>query len=160
MNHHSHGKAHAQYASYLSDAMSACTPKTSSNPQAEAALLTALTFSPHLSLSPNNSPSSVHEKSSLGGLLGAKLRKPTKMPVFGWDTTPVLGGESVVEEAFVDVWSDLIWGTWGGTTSGPYLGRGSMGEAEEERTLKRDLDRECNWVLVHAIFFLAYYSER
>ena len=34
MNHHSHAKAPAQYASYPSDAMSACTPKTSSNPQA------------------------------------------------------------------------------------------------------------------------------
>ena len=58
----------------------------------------------------------------------------------GWDTTPVLGGESVVEEAFVDVWSDLIWGTWGGAAPGPYLRRGSMGEADEERTLKRDSD--------------------
>ena len=33
-----------------------------------------------------------------------KLKKTQKsLPPFGWDTEPVLGGEEVVEEAFVDV---------------------------------------------------------
>jgi hypothetical protein len=61
-----------------------------------------------------------------------KLKKTHKaLPTFGWDTEPVIGNEEVIEEAFVDVFCDLIYG--GGWMD---LERGEM------------LDRDCNWALV------------
>ncbi|KAJ3494973.1 hypothetical protein NLJ89_g10702 [Agrocybe chaxingu] len=61
-----------------------------------------------------------------------KLKKAQKsLPAFGWDTEPVIGSEEVIEEAFVDVFCDLIYG--GGWMD---LERGEM------------LDRDCNWALV------------
>ncbi|KAH9896000.1 hypothetical protein C8Q73DRAFT_789784 [Cubamyces lactineus] len=61
-----------------------------------------------------------------------KLKKTQKaLPPFGWDTEPVLGGEEVIEEAFVDVFCDLIYGG---------------GWMDDER--REETDRECNWALV------------
>ena len=60
-----------------------------------------------------------------------KLKKTQKSLLpFGWDTEPVMGTEAVIEEAFVDVFCDLVYG--GGWT-----------DVERE-----DIDRECNWALV------------
>ncbi|KAF8803980.1 hypothetical protein BYT27DRAFT_7108311 [Phlegmacium glaucopus] len=64
--------------------------------------------------------------------INKKLKKTHKsLPVFGWDTEPVIGAEEVIEEAFVEVFCDLIYG--GGWMD---LERGEM------------LDRDCNWALV------------
>lgn len=61
-----------------------------------------------------------------------KLKKTQKaLPLFGWDTEPVLGAEEMVEEAFVDVFCDLIYGG---------------GWMDLERC--EETDRECNWALV------------
>ncbi|KAI0367874.1 hypothetical protein BV20DRAFT_529986 [Pilatotrama ljubarskyi] len=61
-----------------------------------------------------------------------KLKKAQKaLPPFGWDTEPVLGGEEVIEEPFVDVFCDLIYGG---------------GWMDDER--REETDRECNWALV------------
>ncbi|KAL1942286.1 hypothetical protein VTO73DRAFT_6350 [Trametes versicolor] len=61
-----------------------------------------------------------------------KLKKAQKaLPPFGWDTEPVLGGEEVIEEAFVDVFCDLIYGG------------GWMDDDRHE-----EIDRECNWALI------------
>lgn len=61
-----------------------------------------------------------------------KLKKTHKtLPAFGWDTEPVIGNEEVIEENFVDVFCDLIYG--GGWMD---LERYEM------------LDRDCNWALV------------
>ncbi|KAG7442004.1 uncharacterized protein BT62DRAFT_1011045 [Guyanagaster necrorhizus] len=59
-----------------------------------------------------------------------KLKKAAKhIPAFGWDTEPVVGQEEVIEEAFLDVFCDILCG-WAGVTD--------MNEA----------DRECNWALI------------
>lgn len=64
--------------------------------------------------------------------INKKLKKTHKsLPAFGWDTEPVIGAEEVIEEAFIDVFCDLIYG--GGWMD---LERGEM------------LDRDCNWALV------------
>ena len=64
--------------------------------------------------------------------LNKKIKKSQKsLPAFGWDTEPVIGAEEVIEEAFLDVFCDLIYG--GGWMD---LERGEM------------LDRDCNWALV------------
>ena len=61
-----------------------------------------------------------------------KLKKQQKtLPSFGWDTETVIGNEEVIEESFVDVFCDLIYG--GGWMD---LERGEA------------LDRDCNWALV------------
>ena len=61
-----------------------------------------------------------------------KLKKTQKaLPAFGWDTDPVVGAEEVIEEAFVDVFCDLIYGG---------------GWMDDER--REETDRECNWALV------------
>ena len=64
--------------------------------------------------------------------ISKKIKKTQKsLPAFGWDTEPVMGGEEIIEEAFIDVFCDLIYG--GGWMD---LERGEM------------LDRDCNWALV------------
>ena len=64
--------------------------------------------------------------------INKKIKKTQKsLPAFGWDTEPVMGAEEVIEEAFLDVFCDLIYG--GGWMD---LERGEM------------LDRDCNWALV------------
>ncbi|KAI0781673.1 hypothetical protein BC629DRAFT_1289715 [Irpex lacteus] len=61
-----------------------------------------------------------------------KLKKTQKaLPTFGWDTEPVLGSEEVIEEAFLDVFCDLIYGG---------------GWMDVERY--EEVDRDCNWALV------------
>ncbi|KAF8258940.1 hypothetical protein EI94DRAFT_1066976 [Lactarius quietus] len=60
-----------------------------------------------------------------------KLKKTQKsLPPFGWDTEPVMGTEAVIEEAFVDVFCDLVYG-------------GGWMDIERD-----DIDRECNWALI------------
>ena len=64
--------------------------------------------------------------------MNRKLKKSQKsLPAFGWDTEPVIGSEEVIEEAFLDVFCDLVYG--GGWMD---LERGEQ------------LDRDCNWALV------------
>ncbi|KZT20496.1 hypothetical protein NEOLEDRAFT_1182461 [Neolentinus lepideus HHB14362 ss-1] len=61
-----------------------------------------------------------------------KLKKAQKaLPPFGWDTEPVMSQEEVIEEAFLDVFCDLIYGG---------------GWMDNERL--EEHDRECNWALV------------
>jgi hypothetical protein len=62
-----------------------------------------------------------------------KLKKTQRaLPPFGWDTEPVMGSEELVEEAFMDVFCDLVYGG------------GWMDIERGEET-----DRECNWALVN-----------
>jgi hypothetical protein len=64
--------------------------------------------------------------------ISKKLKKTQKaLPPFGWDTEPVMGQEEVIEEAFLDVFCDLIYGG---------------GWMDLERV--EETDRECNWALV------------
>ncbi|KAI0314938.1 hypothetical protein OF83DRAFT_1134497 [Amylostereum chailletii] len=61
-----------------------------------------------------------------------KLKKTQRsLPPFGWDTEPVMGPEEVIEEAFIDVFCDLVYG-------------GGWMDIEREE----EVDRECNWALV------------
>lgn len=64
--------------------------------------------------------------------ISKKLKKTQKsLPPFGWDTEPVMASEEVIEEAFVGVFCDLVYG--GGWMD---IERGE------------EVDRECNWALV------------
>ncbi|KAF8885202.1 hypothetical protein BD779DRAFT_1534609 [Infundibulicybe gibba] len=64
--------------------------------------------------------------------LAKKLKKTHKaLPPFGWDTEPIIGNEEVIEEAFVDVFCDLVYG-------GGWM---DLERAEE-------VDRDCNWALI------------
>ncbi|KAJ7430346.1 hypothetical protein B0H11DRAFT_1764435, partial [Mycena galericulata] len=101
--------------------------------RSDAPLSATLQFSPPLTLS----PSALSAPTALNAELTRKLRKAHKaLPAFGWDTAPVLGPEEVVEEAFLDVFCDLLWG-------GGWMERaaGVGGPAAE-------LARECSWALV------------
>ncbi|KAF9444404.1 hypothetical protein P691DRAFT_344338 [Macrolepiota fuliginosa MF-IS2] len=91
----------------------------------DAPLNTTLQFSTPLTLSVSNWPTRDAE-------LTKKIKKTEKqLPPFGWDTEPVMGGEEIIEEAFVDVFCDLVYG--GGWMD---LERGE------------GLDRDVNWALV------------
>lgn len=69
-----------------------------------------------------------------------KLKKTQRaLPPFGWDTEPVMGSEEMVEEAFMDVFCDLVYGG------------GWMDIERGEET-----DRECNWALVN--FLWSYFK--
>ena len=88
-------------------------------------LHTTLQFSAPLSTTINQWPAQNAE-------ISKKLKKTQKsLPPFGWDTEPVMAAEEVVEEAFVDVFCDLVYG--GGWMD---IERGE------------EVDRECNWALV------------
>ena len=64
--------------------------------------------------------------------ISRKLKKTQKsLPTFGWDTEPVMASEEVIEEAFVGIFCDLVYG--GGWMD---IERGE------------EVDRECNWALV------------
>ena len=52
------------------------------------------------------------------------------LPPFGWDTEPVMGAEVVIEESFIAVFRDLVYG-------------GGWIDIERDQ-----VDRECNWALV------------
>jgi len=72
-----------------------------------------------------------------------KLKKTARtLPAFGWDTEPVLGTEELVEEAFLDVFCDLVWG--GGWREELTKTEGHAVEAE----------RECSWALVRVMFLI------
>ncbi len=63
-----------------------------------------------------------------------KVKKLQKsLPPFGWDTEPVMGPEAIIEEAFIDVFCDLVYG-------GGWIEMG-----------REEVDRECNWALVCTI---------
>ncbi|KAJ7076969.1 hypothetical protein B0H15DRAFT_862667 [Mycena belliarum] len=99
--------------------------------RSDAPLSATLQFSPPLTLMPP-SPSA-----PLNAEMTRKLRKAQKaLPAFGWDTTPVLGPEEVVEEAFLDVFCDLLWGG------------GWMERAAGVGGPTAELARECSWALV------------
>ncbi|KAI0641710.1 hypothetical protein C8Q79DRAFT_1003572 [Trametes meyenii] len=91
----------------------------------DAHLSATLQFSPPVANQINAWPSQQAE-------MHRKLKKAQKaLPAFGWDTEPVLGGEEVIEEAFIDVFCDLIYGG---------------GWMDDER--REETDRECNWALI------------
>jgi hypothetical protein len=93
--------------------------------RSDAPLNDTLQFSSPLALSVTNWPAKDAE-------LTKKLKKTEKqLPPFGWDTEPVMGNEEVIEDSFVDVFCDLVYG--GGWLD---LERGE------------DLDRDVNWALV------------
>ncbi|KAH9946731.1 hypothetical protein B0H21DRAFT_387570 [Amylocystis lapponica] len=93
--------------------------------RSDAPLNATLQFSPPVSNTINAWPQHSAE-------IQRKLKKTQKaLPAFGWDTEPVLGSEEVIEEAFVDVFCDLVYGG---------------GWMDIERC--EDTDRECNWALV------------
>ena len=100
----------------------------------DSSLSSTLQFSPPLS-------SSISTYPERAGDLTRKLKKTQKaLPVFGWDTTPVMGSEEVVEEAFVDVFCDLVYG-------GGWMDR------------REASFRDCNWALVCLLgyFYLKSY---
>ena len=62
-----------------------------------------------------------------------KVKKMQRsLPPFGWDTEPVMGSEVIIEEAFIDVFCDLVYG-------GGWIDIG-----------RDEVDRECNWAMVSA----------
>ena len=90
----------------------------------DAPLSTTLQFSPPLI----NSISSWPEQQTDIARKVKKLQK--SLPPFGWDTEPVMGAEVIIEESFIDVFCDLVYG-------GGWIDFG-----------REELDRECNWALV------------
>ncbi|CAL1701755.1 unnamed protein product [Somion occarium] len=91
----------------------------------DAPLSATLQFSPPVANAVNAWPSQSAE-------IHRKLKKTQKsLPPFGWDTEPIMGGEEVIEEAFIDVFCDLVYGG---------------GWMDSERA--EDLQRDCNWALV------------
>lgn len=94
----------------------------------DAPLSATLQFSSPVTTQINSWPAQSQE-------LHRKLKKTQKgLPTFGWDTEPVMGSEEVIEEAFIDVFCDLIYGG---------------GWMDVERV--EEADRECNWALVRKI---------
>ena len=88
-------------------------------------LTTTLQFSTPLTATINQWPTQNAE-------ISRKLKKTQRsLPPFGWGTEPVMASEEVIEETFVDVFCDLVYG--GGWMD---IERGE------------DVDRECNWALV------------
>ncbi|KAK0479319.1 hypothetical protein IW261DRAFT_1480216, partial [Armillaria novae-zelandiae] len=86
-----------------------------------APLSAKLQFSPSMSATISSYQSAEYAK---------KLKKaPKHIPAFGWDTEPVVGQEKVIEEAFLDVFCDIVCG-WA-----------SVSDLNE-------CDRECNWSLI------------
>jgi len=93
--------------------------------RADDPLSTTLQFSTPLTTTINQWPTQNAE-------ISKKLKKTQKsLPLFGWDTDPVMASEEVIEEAFVGVFCDLVYG--GGWMD---IERGE------------EVDRECNWALV------------
>ena len=92
--------------------------------RSEGSLSTTLEFSKPVAATITQWPENDKE-------LSRKLKKAQKnMPVFGWDTEPVMDGrEEIIEESFIDVFCDLLYG-------GGWLDRGE------------ELFRDCNWALV------------
>ncbi|KAL1750014.1 hypothetical protein FB107DRAFT_252424 [Schizophyllum commune] len=82
----------------------------------------------------------------------------TSLPAFGWDTTPVLGPDVLIEESFLDVYCDLLCGVWQipSEPSSPHPADGHPpGTPDRHRRRpsmgglsKADPARECNWAMV------------
>jgi hypothetical protein len=91
--------------------------------RSDAPLSATLQFSTPIS-------SSINTWGSQQADLHRKLKKTQKsLPAFGWDTSPVLGQEEVVEEGFIEVFTQLVYG-------GGWMDR-------TETTF-----RDCNWAIV------------
>ncbi|KAG6919716.1 hypothetical protein DXG01_002662 [Tephrocybe rancida] len=91
----------------------------------DAPLSATLQFSPPVAKTISSWPAHNAEMSK-------KLKKTEKaLPPFGWDTEPVVVNEEVIEEPFLDVFCDLVYGG---------------GWMDLERY--EELDRDCNWALV------------
>jgi hypothetical protein len=89
-----------------------------------------LQFSPPIATSIASWPAQQEE-------MRRRLKKAQKnLPTFGWDTSPVLGSEEFVEEALVDVFTDLVYGA---------------GWMDTDRV--DEVERECHWALVSSWFF-------
>ncbi|KAJ7051535.1 hypothetical protein C8F01DRAFT_1174871 [Mycena amicta] len=100
--------------------------------RSDAPLSATLQFTAPLTL--GRSPSS---NGPLNAELTRKLRKAHKaLPAFGWDTNPVVGSEEVIEEAFIDVFCDLLYGG------------GWMERAVGVGGPSAELAKECSWALV------------
>ncbi|EIN04164.1 hypothetical protein PUNSTDRAFT_138889 [Punctularia strigosozonata HHB-11173 SS5] len=94
--------------------------------RSDAPLSATLQFSTPLATTISSWPSQRDE-------IHRKLKKVQKgLPSFGWDTEPVMGPEEWIEEAFLDVFCDLIYG-------------GGWMDSERDR---EESERECNWALV------------
>jgi hypothetical protein len=100
----------------------------------DAPLSTTLQFSPPLI----NSISSWPEQQTDITRKVKKLQK--SLPPFGWDTEPVMGAEVIIEESFIDVFCDLVYG-------GGWIDFG-----------RDEVDRECNWALVSNL--TGFYDQR
>ncbi|KAF7291451.1 F-box domain-containing protein [Mycena indigotica] len=101
--------------------------------RSDAPLSATLQFAPPLSLGLGTTTANT----PLNAELTRKLRKAHKaLPAFGWDTAPVLGAEEVLEEAFLDVFCDLLYGG------------GWMERAAGVGGPSAELARECSWALV------------
>ncbi|KAJ3774386.1 hypothetical protein FB446DRAFT_787002 [Lentinula raphanica] len=86
------------------------------------------------SLTPITSPTSSDPSPPLTPSESKKLKKKAKntAPTFSWDVEPVLGPEQIVEEAFLDVYCDLLLGS---------------GWNEALHAVAPD-NRSCNWAMV------------
>ncbi|KAF7293338.1 F-box domain-containing protein [Mycena kentingensis (nom. inval.)] len=101
--------------------------------RSDAPLSATLQFSPPLTLSLGSTTANT----PLNAELTRKLRKAHKaLPAFGWDTSPVVGSEEVIEEAFLDVFCDLLYGG------------GWMERATGVGGPNAELAKECSWALV------------
>ena len=73
---------------------------------------------------------SINEWPNHSAEMQRKLKKTNKaLPTFGWDTAPIMGSEDIIEEPFLDVFCDILYG-------GGWMERAEL------------TVRDCNWVLV------------
>ncbi|KAK7443796.1 hypothetical protein VKT23_015577 [Stygiomarasmius scandens] len=153
----------------LSPSRSASEGETANGSKAERTTTfdDTLAFNPILGDALKEWPKDRHE-------LVRKLKKREKaLPPFGWDTSPIVGSEEVIEEAFIDVFCDLVYGSgWGlglegmrvvwGTVpvTSESLTRAAYATPTKDKEGKKDKDkdkededmmlddRDCNWALV------------
>lgn len=94
---------------------------------------------------------SVREAELTKKLRKAQQQSNKNMPAFDWDVEPILGGEEVVEEGFVDVFCDLVCGSGWLEVELERTASESFSPVSGATTREGDwsiLDRECNWALV------------
>ncbi|KAF9495534.1 hypothetical protein BDN71DRAFT_1506671 [Pleurotus eryngii] len=94
---------------------------------------------------------SVREAELTKKLRKAQQQSNKNMPAFDWDTEPILGGEEVVEEGFVDVFCDLVCGSGWLEVELERAASESFSPVSGATTREGDwslLDQECNWALV------------
>ncbi|KAL1744757.1 hypothetical protein HDZ31DRAFT_63819 [Schizophyllum fasciatum] len=87
------------------------------------------------------------------------LNEKESLPAFGWDTAPVLGPDVLIEEAFLDVYCDLLCGGWQAPAEPSVpppqsLDGHSPGTPDRHRRRpsigglsEADLAKECNWAM-------------